>query len=57
MPTEFLAQNGARLKQNTKIAVGGCPSTHPKAARHGRKKKARHTKRAAKTNHKKHERS
>ncbi len=57
MPTEFLAQNGAQLKQNTKIAVTGCPPTHPKAARHGRKKKARHTKHAAKSNHKKHERS
>jgi hypothetical protein len=57
MPTEFLAQNGARLKQNTRIAVTGCPPTRPKAARHGRKKKARHTKRAAKSNHNKHERS
>jgi hypothetical protein len=57
MPTEFLAQNGARLKQDTKIAVTGCPPTRHKAARHGRKKKARHTKRAAKSNHKKHERS
>ena len=25
MPTEFLAQNGAELKQNTKITVTGCP--------------------------------
>ena len=25
MPTEFLAQNGAELKQSTKIAVTGCP--------------------------------
>jgi hypothetical protein len=57
MPTEFLAQNGAQLKQNTKIAVTGCPPTHPKAARHRRKKKATHTKHAAKSNHKKHERS
>ena len=54
MPTEFLAQNGARLKQNTKIAVTGCPPTRPKA-----KKKARHTKRPVKkkTKTKKHERS
>jgi hypothetical protein len=38
MPTEFVAQNGAVLKQSTKIAVSGCP----KAVRHERKKK--HTK-------------
>ena len=25
MPTEFVAQNGAVVKQNTKIAVTGCP--------------------------------
>ena len=49
MPTEFLAQNGARLKQNTKIAVAGCP----KAVRHERKK--HHRKKKTKT--KKHERS
>lgn len=69
MPTEFLAQSGARLKQNTKIAVTGCPPTHPKAVRAGNKKKRkkmarhtkrsakRHTKRATKSNHNKHERS
>jgi hypothetical protein len=61
MPTEFLAQNGAQLKQNTKIAVTGCPPTRPKAGRAGnkkkRKKKATRTRRAAKSNHKKHERS
>jgi hypothetical protein len=48
MPTEFLAQNGARLKQNTKIAVTGCPPTRPKAVRHERKKTSRHTKRPVK---------
>ena len=53
MPTEFLAQNGARLKQNTKIAVTGCPPTRPKAVRHERKK--HHRKKKTKT--KKHERS
>jgi hypothetical protein len=65
MPTEFVAQNGARLKQATKIAVSGCPPTRPKAAGHARKRKARrrkrsaesHTKRAIETNHNKHERS
>jgi hypothetical protein len=30
MPTSFVAQNGATIKQNTKIAVTGCP----KAAKH-----------------------
>jgi hypothetical protein len=69
MPTEFLAQNGVRLKQSTKIVVTGCPPTHPparpKVAGHARKHKARHrkrsaeshTKRAIKTYHNKHERS
>jgi hypothetical protein len=39
MPTEFIAQNGAQLNQNTKIAVTGCPK-----AAHKRKKarKANH---------------
>ncbi len=44
MPTEFLAQNGAELNQNTKIAVTGCPkhkkTTHKKK-KHKTKKKAR----------------
>jgi hypothetical protein len=65
MPTEFVAQNGARLKQTTKIAVTGCPHPRPKAAGHARKHKARHRKRSAeshakraiKTDHNKHERS
>jgi hypothetical protein len=35
MPTEFVGQNGAELKQDTKIEVTGCP----KAVRHERKKK------------------
>jgi hypothetical protein len=41
MPSVFTAQDGAQLKQSTKIAVSGCPkakvrakaSTHAKAAR------------------------
>jgi hypothetical protein len=37
MPTEFLAQNGAVLKQSTKIAVTGCP----KANKVTKKKKSR----------------
>jgi hypothetical protein len=44
MPTEFLAQNGAQLRQTTKIAVTGCPKV---------KKAAKHTKRKAKHKHKK----
>jgi len=42
MPTEFLAQNGAVIHQNTPISVSGCP----KVVRHERKKK--HTKRKKK---------
>ncbi len=38
MPTHFIAQNGMELKQNTKIAVTGCPKA---------KKKAKHAKRAS----------
>jgi hypothetical protein len=30
MPTEFVAQNGAVMKQTTKIAVTGCPKTKTK---------------------------
>jgi hypothetical protein len=47
MPTEFLAQNGVRLKQDTKIDVTKCPPAPPKAAGHGRKQKARHSKHSA----------
>jgi hypothetical protein len=35
MPTFFYAQNGAQLRQNTKIAVTGCP--RPKKAKKARK--------------------
>ncbi|HXB65141.1 MAG TPA: hypothetical protein VNV42_09740 [Solirubrobacteraceae bacterium] len=41
MPTEFVAQNGATIHQNTKIAVTGCPKGKPKAKhkeKHGKKK-------------------
>jgi hypothetical protein len=34
MPTEFVAQNGAVLKQNTKITVSGCRANSAKLARH-----------------------
>ncbi len=40
MPTEFVAQNGAELKQTTKIAVTGCP----KAKKTTHKKKKHKTK-------------
>ncbi len=58
MPTEFLAQNGVRLKQNTKIGITGCPParppTRPKTVRHQRKKNHR---KKQQTKTKKHERS
>jgi hypothetical protein len=47
MPTEFLAQNGAKLKRTTKIAVTGCPKVKQAAKRkhkhtkHGRDKRRR----------------
>jgi hypothetical protein len=40
MPTEFTAQNGAELKQDTPIAVTGCPKAH-KAAKKAKKKAKR----------------
>jgi hypothetical protein len=43
MPTEFLAQNGAEVKQNTKIVVSGC----------GKTKTTKKTKKTKKTKHKK----
>jgi hypothetical protein len=36
MPTEMVAQNGARLKQRTKIRVSGCRTKPGKAAAHRR---------------------
>jgi hypothetical protein len=36
MPTAFVAQNGAQLKQTTKIAVTGCPHAKKKRRRHHR---------------------
>lgn len=44
MPTTFIAQNGARIHQNTPVSVTGCAKARPvkkgkKAAqRHGKKK-------------------
>jgi hypothetical protein len=31
MPTTITGQNGATIRQNTKIAVTGCPKVKPKA--------------------------
>ncbi len=46
MPAEFIAQNGAELKQSTKIAVAGCPkakkTTHKKKHKHKAKAKNKH---------------
>jgi hypothetical protein len=40
MPTEFVAQNGAKLKQSTNVDVTGCPAGKvKKAQRHGGKSK------------------
>jgi hypothetical protein len=45
MPTEMVAQNGLRLKQNTKIAVTGCNARTAKTERH------RHRSRGARSEH------
>lgn len=39
MPTEFVAQNGAVIKQSTKISVTGCPKAKKKAKAKPKKKK------------------
>ena len=45
MPTELVGQNGAEIKQNTKIAVTGCPkakkTTHKKKHKRKVKKQAK----------------
>jgi hypothetical protein len=40
MPTDITAQNGAEIKQNTKIAITGCPKVKAKKVtkRHKAKK-------------------
>jgi hypothetical protein len=43
MPTTITAQNGAVIRQTTKIAVAGCPA-QKKKARHAKKKRTRHAK-------------
>jgi hypothetical protein len=44
MPTQFTGQNGAFLKQSTKMTVTGCPKTKNATAKHKKKTKARKTK-------------
>ncbi len=39
MPTLFVAQNGAKIKQSTPIRVSGCPKTKKKAGKRNNKKK------------------
>ncbi len=43
MPTEFVAQNGAEIHQNTPIRVTGCPPTRAKTKK-AAKKKSKHNK-------------
>jgi hypothetical protein len=42
MPTAITGQNGAVIKQTTKIAVSGCPKARRKAKKAGTASKARH---------------
>ncbi len=45
MPTEFLAQNGAKINRSTKINVTGCPKQKAKhASKAGKHKKSKHAK-------------
>jgi len=46
MPTKFVAQNGAVLKQSTKVSVTGCPK-----AKQATKKKAKKASKARKSSH------
>jgi hypothetical protein len=46
MPTEFVGQNGATLKQNTKVQITGCPKGKLKAAAKGRGRRGKGRKRA-----------
>jgi hypothetical protein len=46
MPTEFTAQNGAQLRQDTKIAVTGCPKAKTTKSKPSRKKTHRKKKKS-----------
>lgn len=48
LPTEFLAQNGALIKQSTKISVTGCPKKKHKQTTNNNKKKSKTVKKGAK---------
>ncbi len=48
MPTEFVAQNGAVMRQKTKIAVTGCTTRKAKLARASRARKQSRDRRATK---------
>ncbi len=48
MPTELIAQNGAEIKQNTKIAVTGCPKARHVTHKRKTKKKAKRAKKRKK---------
>jgi uncharacterized repeat protein (TIGR01451 family) len=41
MPTEFVAQNGAKLEQDTKITATGCPKAQKAKVKHKRAKRHR----------------
>jgi hypothetical protein len=47
MPTEFLAQNGAEIKQSTKISVTGCPKPITKKQQLAKAMKACHKKKGS----------
>ena len=49
MPTEFLAQNGDAIHEQTKIAVTGCPKV--KKTTHKKKHKAKAKRKAKKASH------
>jgi hypothetical protein len=39
MPTEFLAQNGLKINESTKISVTGCKKAKKSSKRHKTKRK------------------
>jgi hypothetical protein len=41
MPTQFIAQNGMELRQNTKVAVTGCPKAKKSTHKKNKKKRKR----------------
>jgi hypothetical protein len=45
MPTEFLAQNGLKINESTKISVTGCPNVK-KATKHKKQKKVKQKRKA-----------